>query len=210
MAEANRLLDEAGWVRDGDVRAKDGVELRATYATTINSVRQKTQAVVKQGLAAIGVAVQLKQVDSGVYFDPSPGNDQSYTHFYDDFGMSTATIDTPYPLKYMQRWYAGPENSNVCQRSNGWSGQNLQRYVNPEYDRRYDAAVTEIDPARSAALFIEMNDLLIDDDVVVPLVQRAAEVLGVSNRLRVENIAGGSFETPYWNVANWTLAEGAS
>ncbi len=207
---ANRILDEAGWVRDGDVRSKDGVELRVTYATTINAVRQKTQAVIKQGLDAIGVEAQLKQIDSSIYFDGSPGNEQNYTHFYDDLGMSTATIDTPYPLKYMQRWYAGPNNENVAQRANNWTGQNIQRYVNPEYDRLYEAVLIETNPERSAELFIQMNDLLVDDAVVIPLVQRAAEVLGVSNRLRVENIAAGSFETPYWNVANWTLADGAS
>lgn len=208
--EANRILDEAGWTRDGEVRAKDGVELRITYATTINSVRQKTQAVLQQAFEAIGVATQLKQVDAGVYFDGSPGNDQSYTHFYDDLGMSTAGVDTPYPLKYMQRWYAGPDNQNVAQQGNGWTGQNLQRYVNPDYDRLYEAVLIEPDAQRSAELFVQMNDILVNGFVVIPLVQRAAEVLGVANRLRVENIAAGSFETCYWNVANWTLADGAA
>jgi len=208
VEEANRLLDEAGWVRDGDTRQKEGVGLKVTYATTINSVRQKTQAVIKQGLDAIGIEAQLKQVDPSVYFDSSPGNEQTYTHFYDDLGMSTATIDTPFPLKYMQRWYAGPDNVNVAQKANGWSGQNLQRYVNPEYDALYDAVLTEMDPRRSAEIFIQMNDLVINDAASIPLVQRAAEVLGVANRLRPDNIAGGSFETVYWNIANWNLVDG--
>jgi len=33
---ANQLLDEAGWTRDGDVRAKDGVQLSVRYATSVN------------------------------------------------------------------------------------------------------------------------------------------------------------------------------
>jgi peptide/nickel transport system substrate-binding protein len=171
---ANRLLDEAGWTRDGDVRSRNGVEMSVSYATTINSVRQKTQAIVKQGLDAIGVEVLLEQVDAGTYFDTSPGNTQGYIQFYDDLGMSTATIDSPFPLKYMSRWYAGPENANVAQRANNWSGQNLQRYVNLEYDILYEEVEMETDPEASAQLFIAMNDLLIAEQVVIPLVQRAA------------------------------------
>jgi peptide/nickel transport system substrate-binding protein len=205
--EANHLLDEAGWTRDGDVRKKGDREMSVTYATTVNSVRQKTQAVVKQGLEAIGVKVQLKQVDGGIYFDSSPGNTQSYIHFYDDLGMSTANIDSPFPLKYMNRWYAGKDNVNVPQKANDWKGQDLQRYVNPDYDALFDQVTTEIDPEKSAALFIQMNDILVDEQVVIPLVQRAAEKLAVSNKLLLDNIAAGSFETAYWNIANWTTTE---
>ncbi len=206
IEEAKRLLDEAGWKLDGDTRAKDGKEMKVSYATTVNQVRQKTQAIVKKGLEEIGVKVQLKQVDGSVYFDSSPGNSQNFKHFYDDLGMSTANIDSPFPLAYMTRWYAGPDNSNVAQKSNGWSGQDLQRYVSAEYDSMFEQVTKEIDPEKSADLFIQMNDLLVGDQVIIPLVQRAAEKLAVSNRLRLENIAGGSFETVYWNIANWTTA----
>jgi peptide/nickel transport system substrate-binding protein len=204
--EGNRLLDEAGWTRDGDTRAKDGVSMKVAYATTVNQVRQKTQAIVKAGLEAIGVEVQLKQVDAGVYFDSSAGNDQSYMHFSNDLGMSTANIDSPFPLSYMNQWYAGPDNSNVAQKANGWTGQNLSRYVNPDYDAMFEAVRTEIDPEKSAELFIAMNDLLVDDQVVIPVVQRG-DFLGVSNRLNADNLATGPFETDYWNIENWVTVE---
>ncbi|MGI8484044.1 MAG: peptide ABC transporter substrate-binding protein [Thermomicrobiales bacterium] len=206
VEEAKRLLDEAGWTMDGDTRSKDGKKMEVSYATTVNQVRQKTQAIVKKGLEEIGVKVQLKQVDGSVYFDSSAGNTQNFKHFYDDLGMSTANIDSPFPLAYMTRWYAGPDNSNVAQKANGWSGQDLQRYVSAEYDGMFEQVTKEIDPEKSADLFIQMNDLLVEDQIVIPLVQRAAEKLAVGSRLRLENIAGGSFETVYWNIANWTAA----
>lgn len=174
---------------------------------TVNPVRQKTQAIVKQGLEALGVRVELKQVESRTYFDSSPGNTQSFIHFYDDLGMSTATIDSPFPLAYMNRWYAGPDNANVAQRANDWSGQNLQWYVNPEYDALFDQVGTETDPEASATLFIRMNDILVTEQVVIPVVQRAAEKLAVGTRLRPDNIEGGSFETVYWNIANWNTVD---
>jgi peptide/nickel transport system substrate-binding protein len=204
--EGNRLLDEAGWTRDGDFRSKDGVEMKVAYATTVNQVRQKTQAIVKQGFEAIGVEVELRQIDAGIYFDSSAGNDQSYMHFYNDLGMSTANIDSPFPLSYMNQWYAGPDNVNVAQKANGWTGQNLSRYVNPEYDEMFEAVRTEVDPEASAALFIAMNDLLVDDQVVIPVVQRG-DFLAISNRLSAENLGGGPFETDYWNIENWVTVE---
>ena len=36
---------------------------------------------------------------------------------FDNLGMSTATIDNPFPLKYMNRWYPGKDNANVPPRS---------------------------------------------------------------------------------------------
>src|SRR5215216_1397956 len=84
LEQAKQILDAAGWVMDGDTRKKDGVELKVTYSTTINPVRQKTQAVIKQGFEEIGIGVSLQQVDSGIFFDGSPGNEQNASHMYVD------------------------------------------------------------------------------------------------------------------------------
>ena len=48
LDKARETLDAAGWTLDGDVRKKDGIELKLTYSTSINPVRQKTQAVVNR------------------------------------------------------------------------------------------------------------------------------------------------------------------
>ena len=59
VAEANRILDEAGWVPGSDgVRAKDGVRLSILYQTSTNSVRQGTQAFIKEMWKAIGVETE--------------------------------------------------------------------------------------------------------------------------------------------------------
>jgi len=54
VEEAKRILEEASWTMQGDVRAKDGVELSITFVTSINPVRQKEQAIIKQALDQIG------------------------------------------------------------------------------------------------------------------------------------------------------------
>lgn len=207
---ANALLDEAGWARDGDEgpRSKDGVTLEMVYATSVNPVRQKTQAVVKANLEAIGFEVNLEQIDSGIYFDGTEGNDQNINHFYWDMNMFQSVPSTPRPLSFFSAWYTGPDGENIAQASNQWNGQNQARYQNPEFDPVWDAAAIEPDAEKLADLFIEMNDIVIVDNAILPLVV-VGSPRGASKRLRAENIELAAYSYDYWNIANWNLAEGA-
>jgi peptide/nickel transport system substrate-binding protein len=206
--KAAQILEDAGWVMDGDVRAKDGVELRLVYATSVNAVRQKTQAVVKSNLEAIGFAVQLEQIDAGIYFDGSAGTEQNINHFYWDMCMYQDVPSTTRPIDFMEVWYAGPDNVNIAQEANDWNGQNIQRYINPDYDALFEQAQTEPDAQVLADLFIQMNDILINEHVIIPLVV-VGSARGASKRLRQENLALAAFSYDYWNIANWNLADDA-
>jgi peptide/nickel transport system substrate-binding protein len=201
--EAKRILEEAGWTMQGDVRAKDGVELNITFVTSINPVRQKEQAIIKQALEQIGFRVELRQVDAAVFFDSSAGNEQNTSHFYNDIEMYTTGPTTPIPVDYMLTWYAGPEGENIAQASNDWSGQNYGRYQNAEYDQLFEQARLETDLEKAAELFIQLNDILINDVAVIPLVNRASDKYGISTTLRDVNVALSPFEYNYWNIANW-------
>ena len=206
--KAAQILEDAGWVMDGDVRSKDGVQLRAVLATSVNPVRQKTQAVIKSNLEAIGIGVELVQVDASTYFDTAPGNDQNIGHFFWDMNMLQSVPNSPRPMQSMETWYAGPDGSNIAQMENDWSGQNPSRYQSEEYDALLEAARVAIDPDELAELFIGMNDHLVNNHVIVPLVV-AGEPRAVSRRLRQENISLAPFSGDYWNIANWNLADGA-
>src|SRR5829696_2884053 len=186
LEEAKRILEEAGWTMQGDVRAKDGVELNITFVTTISSVRQKEQAIIKQALDQLGFRTELRQVDAAVFFDSSPGNDQNINHFYNDLQMYANNATTPIPIAYMSGWYAGPEGENIAQKANDWSGQNTSRFQNAEYDGLFEQVRLETDIARAAELFIQMNDIIINEIGVVPLVNRSSDTYGISTKLRDE------------------------
>ncbi len=200
--KGNQLLDAAGWTLDGNVRKKGDIELKLTYATSVNSVRQKTQAVIKQGWEALGAQVELKEIDPGIFFDTAPGNDQNVSHMYWDVHEYAFSPAGPFPLSYMLRWVSN-DGANIPQKENNWSQVNEGRYNNPDYDRLYDQASGETDPVKANEYFIQMNDIIIDDVVLIPLVQRASEKYALAKTLRKENIAGGPFEALYWNIANW-------
>jgi peptide/nickel transport system substrate-binding protein len=204
--KGNQLLDDAGWVLDGKTRSKDGVELKLSYSTSINSVRQKTQAVIQQGWEALGFEVNLLQIDAGIFFDTAPGNDQNLYHMYWDCHEYAFSPAGPFPLSYMLRWVSH-NGENIPQKENNWSQLNEGRYNNPDYDALYDQAAAETDPDKVNELFIQMNDIIINDVVLIPLVQRAAEKYALAKSLRKENIAGGPFESLYWNIVNWNTAE---
>jgi peptide/nickel transport system substrate-binding protein len=74
-------------------------------------------------------------------------------------------------------------SDEVPSRANRWNGRNSGRFQDPEYDRLHNAAGTEMDPVKRAALFIAMNDRVCASHHVVPLIARS-EVEGVSNTLR--------------------------
>src|SRR5215831_7177202 len=72
---ANDLLESAGWKRGSDgVRAKDGKKLKFVYQTSINTPRQKNQAIVKQACQKAGIDVDLKSVVASVYFSSDVAN----------------------------------------------------------------------------------------------------------------------------------------
>ena len=205
---AAQLLEDAGWTLNGDVREKDGVRLDLNYVTTINSVRQKTQQVVKQNLEKIGFSINLVQTDSGIFFDGSAGNEQNLAHMYTDFNMYTSGAVNPTPVDFLVVWYSGTDGSNIAQAANGWSGQNSQRWVNADFDTLYErlisGAVTDLDEVRD--IMVQLNDLVIDNYVDVPLVKRAADKYCMHNSLihdGEDNAAVSAFEYNLWNVANW-------
>ncbi len=168
--KANALLDGAGWKRGADgVRAKDGKRLKLVYQTSINSVRQKVQAIIKQACAKAGIEVELKTVTASVYFSSDVTNPDTFGKFFADIEMFLNTRYGTDPDRFMQQWVSW----EVCQKANGWQLQNKARWSSPEYDRVFRLAENELDPVKRAVLFVQMNDLVCNAGVVVPVVLRA-------------------------------------
>jgi ABC-type transport system substrate-binding protein len=56
----------------------------------------------------------------------------------------------------------------VASKENKWQGRNITRWRSEEYDKTFRAAEAELDPVKRTALFIRMNDLVCDNQVVIP------------------------------------------
>ncbi|MGH7322716.1 MAG: peptide ABC transporter substrate-binding protein [Candidatus Rokuibacteriota bacterium] len=197
VEKANKILDDAGWKRGSDgIRAKDGKKLKMVYQTSTNPVRQKTQAIVKQVAAKAGIDMELKSVVASVYFSSDPANWDTYGHFGTDIQMYTTTMTQPDPQRFMDQFTSW----EVATKENKWQGRNITRWRNEEYDRTWRAAEAEMDPVKRAALFIKMNDLVIQNVVVIPVTWRP-RVATISNKLR--NAEQSGWDSDFWNLVNW-------
>ncbi len=195
---AKKQLDSAGWTMQGNVRAKNGVQMKILYQTTVNPVRQKTQEIVKKAFEQAGIQVELKSIDSKVFFSSDAGNPDTAAHFYADIEMFTNGPTLLYPLDYMVSWWGDP--SNIAQKSNNWSGSNYERWQNAEYDQAYTQAQTELDPEKQKELMIKMNDLVINNVVLIPQVHRG-NVQGYNKALKNLNLS--RWTSDLWNLASW-------
>ena len=177
--KAIKLLDDAGWKPGADgIREKNGVKLKVVYQTSINAPRQKTQAIVKQACQKAGIDVEIKSVTASVFFSSDVANLDTYPHFVCDLQMYTTTMTQPDPGVFMRQFLS----SEVASKANKFQGRNITRWQNAEYDKLFQASENELDPVKRAALFIAMNDLVIKNVVVIPVVARPS-VAAVANNL---------------------------
>ena len=201
IEKANRILDEAGWVRGDDgVRERDGVRLEILYQTSTNSVRQDTQALIKQMWEQIGVATELRNIDAAVFFGGDPASPFTYAKFYADIEMYTNTFNGTDPEAYMANWACseipGPENS--------WLGNNIPRYCDPEYDRLVAELAGTAPLEERAALARSMNDMLMQYRAMIPLIWRGDVSAHASD---LKGVRMNSWDSELWNVADWRLSD---
>ncbi|HSH01277.1 MAG TPA: peptide ABC transporter substrate-binding protein [Anaerolineae bacterium] len=200
VARANEILDAAGWVRGDDgIREKDGVRLSILYQTSTNSVRQGTQALVKQMWEQIGVETELRNIDAGVFFGGDPASPDTYGKFYADIEMYTNNFDGTDPEAYMANWQC----SEISGPDNQWLGNNIPRYCNPAYDALVQEMSETAELEARAKLAIEMNDILMQDYVMIPLVHRGS-VSAHSNSLL--GVRMNVWDSELWNIADWNRA----
>jgi peptide/nickel transport system substrate-binding protein len=195
IERANQVLDAAGWVRGSDgIRAKDGKKLKFIFQTSINAPRQKTQAIIKQACQKAGIELELKSVVASVFFSSDSANPDTFMHFYTDLEMFTETAD-PDPQTLMELFISW----EIVTKANKWQGRNRCRWRREEYDRMYRQAESELDPVKRAALFIGMNDLLIKERAVIPVLQRS-DVAAFNTKIRATL---SPWEGPFWLLYDW-------
>ncbi|MGH7368938.1 MAG: peptide ABC transporter substrate-binding protein [Candidatus Rokuibacteriota bacterium] len=195
--KANQILESAGWKKGSDgIRAKNGKKLKLVYQTSINAPRQKTQQIIKQAAAKAGIDIEIKSVVASVFFSSDPANPDTYRHFYTDIQMYTTTMGAPDPQTFMRQFLS----NEIASKENKWQGRNITRWRNAEYDKLFDTSLTELDPVKRAAQFVRMNELVIQNVVVVPVVWRMVQQ-AISLKLQNTSISG--WDSNLWNLRNW-------
>ena len=198
IAGANKLLDDAGWVKGSDgIRAKDGVRLSILYQTSTNAVRQDFQALIKQWWSEIGVETELRNLNASVFFGGDPGSPDTFQKFYADVEMYANNFDGTDPQAYLSMYRCGNEPKPESQ----WQGENINRFCDPEYDKMVTELSKTSDLEKRYALAKKMNEVLTKETyTIVPLVDRG-RVSAHSNTLG--GVALNTWDSELWNVADW-------
>jgi len=137
----------------------------------------------------------LKAVTASVFFSSDVANPDTYTKFYCDLQMYTTTMTQPDPGIFMNQYVSW----EAASKANKWLGRNITRWSSDEYDKAYRAAQVELDPVKRTALFIKMNDLVIADRVVIPLVSRP-RVRASNLKLKVPE---SGWDSDFWALQDW-------
>ena len=199
---ANALLDEAGYLdSDGDgIREANGEPIVLVYVTSTNQVRQKTQALVKQWWAEIGIETELRDVDAGVYFGGDPASPDTLGKFYADVQMFTNGNDSIDPQQYLGGWLCDG-GANIANRANNWLGENNERWCSEEYDALWQEYAATIDPDARYELAKQLNDMLAQNFVNLPLVFRASPSAWTDTLGGVGELNG--WDSEEWNIEDW-------
>ena len=193
---ATRLLDQAGWKTGGDgVRGKDGKKLKFVFQTSVNQPRQKAQSIIKQACQKAGIEMELKSVVASVFFSSDVANPDTNRKFYSDIQMYSVSMTRPDPGLAMNSF----SSWEIASKANKWLNANVTRWRNDEYDKTYRAAEVELDPVKRAALIIRLNDLIVQNHVVVPVVARS-QMSASSNKLRVPQ---SGWDSEFWALQDW-------
>ncbi|MEQ9257758.1 MAG: peptide ABC transporter substrate-binding protein [Roseovarius sp.] len=195
---ARALLEDAGWTdADGDgIREKDGVRLSLLFQTSTNAVRQDFQALIKQWWSEIGVETELRNIDASVFFGGDPGSPDTFQKFYADVQMFAGNFDGTDPESYMASWHC----DKIPAPENQWQGANIPRHCDPAYD----ALVTEMQRTgeieKRAQIAKEMNDMLMQGYVMLPLVDRGRVS---AHALSLGGVVLNTWDSELWNAADW-------
>ena len=194
---ANALLDENDVVdTDGDgIREYNGTPLKVTYQTSTNSVRQKTQALVRQWWNQIGIETELINHDASVFFGGDPNSPDTYQKFFADLQMYTTgpSID---PQQHLSNWLC----SQIPERESAWGGGNIFRGCDAEFDVLFEQLTQTPVGAEREALVKQLNDINVQNHFQIALVHRGT----VSAHLdTLQGVWINGWDSEMWNIAEW-------
>jgi len=191
---ARELLIQAGWkLGDDGVFVRDGRKLAFSLAfPTGNKSREIVASVIGQQLKEVGITVELKPIDSKLFFDD----------VLKKRGFETA----------LYAWVAGidPNDENlwhskkIPSQSNGYDGQNYPGWRNAEIDALTEQGIHTIDIQGRKQIYFRIQDIMVQERPVVPLYFRSnidAVKSSVINYRSNPTSAGN-----LWNAWQWGFA----
>jgi peptide/nickel transport system substrate-binding protein len=157
LNEANKILDEAGWVKGSDgIRVKDGNRLEFNYATTANNRwREKDQLINQENFSKIGIKVNIVNYPANTFFgpflnegDPAKYQIAEWASNYDyDADNAKSFSCNQFPPK----------------------GENVNFYCNQQLEPLFVQAVGTDDPGKRQQVYNQIHQIMLDDAAFISM-----------------------------------------
>jgi peptide/nickel transport system substrate-binding protein len=151
-AKASALLDESGWILDGDIRRKEGDDLEIIYMTYPNLVALGE--VIQAQLQSVGFRVEIMAVDDPANKAEAQAGKHHLTWTYWE-GVDPADL--------FKIFGAGENNVNI---TDGW---NFSHYSVPELDQLFEEGEATLDQEARQAIYSEIQMRVMQDAAFIPL-----------------------------------------
>lgn len=193
--EAKRLLDSAGWVLDGSVRKKAGVEMKLTVVTTKDGDYESVLETLAGQWRELGISI-----DTQVY-DPSDVSQR----FIQDI-LQPRTYDV---LIRMLPIGADPDVFAYWHSSQATSrGSNFSNYANAISDDALASARTRLEPALRSAKYVTFARQWVSDAPAIGLYQSATRYVSSKNAVSFDPLNSlVSSVDRYADVLYWSVGE---
>lgn len=194
--EANRLLDEAGWVdSNGDgTRDKDGEELVLSYATTTRPVRKDTQAVIQQQLGEIGIGIELFNFEGDIFFAGYAEEGPCASGEMDICQWSDAPS---FPDPNTSTWLCSEIPSDEAPDGGNYF------ICDEELDQLFQQQAVEIDAAKRKEIMDQIQQIMYDNVYYIGM-WNDEDQWAVSPRLTGVKFSGVN---PFFNATEWDIQE---
>ncbi|MDQ6834025.1 MAG: ABC transporter substrate-binding protein, partial [Chloroflexota bacterium] len=197
VAKANQILEDAGWKKGGDgIRAKNGVQLKLVFESSVNAVREKEEQVIKQSFLQAGISMDIKNADAGVFFGQPDNPDAAQRADGKDIVMYTTGPSDPDAGDFLTNY----QSKFIPQKANGWKTGSPGRWKSDQYDQLAAQLIKELNPEKRATIEKQMNDVIVTNYFQIPIVDRYA-ANGHAKALLNTNYT--PWDSALWNVAYW-------
>jgi peptide/nickel transport system substrate-binding protein len=195
VAQAKKLLDEAGWIVGADgIREKNGVKLELKYGTVTKAIRQDTQAVVQQQLKDVGIKIDLLNYEDTTFFNGFDKQGPAATGQLDIFEFSE--VPTAFPDPDIAEWLCSEIPSADSPAGTNWSA-----LCDPDLDALFKLEATQTDFATRQQTFYKITKMIFDKAYWIGLWQDPDQ-WAISSKLSGVKISG---VTPFYNIVEWQV-----
>lgn len=198
---AEDLLEQAGWVPGPDgIRQRGESRLVLDFATSTASARQDFQDLIRQWWREIGVETRMRAIPPATFSGGATDQPETVQRMSTDLQLHADQFTGTDPQTYLATWRCGQQPRPET----GWQGANITRFCDPAFDALHMRLTRLVNPRERARVVRDLNDMLVQSFVTLPLVHRG-RVSAHANSLG--GVVMNTWDTELWNIADWHRLE---